>query len=76
MIYSAAKNNPELSLQWAKSPDVGLPRPDIVVFLDLEAEEARRRGGWGDEKYEKAEMQTRVREQFLVCKLAVLTYWG
>jgi len=65
MVYSAAKRNPALSLDWAKAPDVGLPRPDAVVFLDLEPEEAEKRGGYGDEKYEKKEMQRRVRELFL-----------
>jgi dTMP kinase len=65
MVYSAAKRNPNLSLEWAKTPDVGLPRPDTVVFLDLEPEEAETRGGYGDEKYEKKEMQQRVRELFL-----------
>jgi dTMP kinase len=64
MVYSAAKGNPSLSLTWARAPEVGLPRPDLVVFLDLETEEARRRGGWGEEKYEKEEMQKRVRELF------------
>jgi dTMP kinase len=65
MVYSAAKYNPTLSLDWARAPDVGLPRPDVVVFLDLELEEAEKRGGYGDEKYEKKEMQQRVRELFL-----------
>lgn len=35
------------------------------MFLDLNPEEAQRRGGYGDEKYEKKEMQERVRERFL-----------
>lgn len=65
MIYSAAKQNPELSLEWAKSPDIGLPRPDAVVFLNLSPEDAERRGGYGNEKYEKKEMQQRVRQLFL-----------
>lgn len=65
MVYSAAKHNPELSLEWAKAPDVGLPRPDIAIFLDLEPEEAEKRGGYGLEIYEKKEMQERVREIFL-----------
>ena len=65
MVYSAAKQNPSLSLSWARTPDVGLPKPDVVVFLNLEAEEAEKRGGFGDEKYEKREMQLRVRELFL-----------
>lgn len=65
MVYSAAKHNPSLSLAWAQTPDVGLPRPDAVVFLNLEAVEAEKRGGYGEEKYEKREMQQRVRELFL-----------
>lgn len=65
MVYSAAKNNPGLDLQWARQCDVGLPRPDKVVFLDLEPEQAEKRGGFGDEKYEKKEMQKEVRWEFL-----------
>lgn len=64
IVYSAAKENPSLSLAWARAPEVGLPRPDIVLFLDLEEEAARSRGGWGGEVYEKADMQRRVRELF------------
>ncbi|KAL6849077.1 Thymidylate kinase [Amphichorda felina] len=64
IVYSAAKNNPSLSLSWARAPERGLPRPDMVVFLDLTPEEASRRGGWGGEVYERAEMQKRVRELF------------
>ena len=43
---------------------MGLPRPDLVLFLDLDENQARARGGWGGEAYEKAEMQRRVRELF------------
>lgn len=64
IVYSAAKQNPTLSLAWARAPEVGLPRPDLVLFLDLDEEQARARGGWGGEAYEKAEMQKRVRELF------------
>jgi dTMP kinase len=35
-----------------------------VLFLDLDENQARARGGWGGEAYEKAEMQRRVRELF------------
>lgn len=65
MVYSAAKPNRTIDLHWAKSPDVGLPKPDRVVFLDLEPEEAEKRGGYGEEKYEKREMQENVRRLFL-----------
>ncbi|EFZ04241.1 thymidylate kinase domain protein [Metarhizium robertsii] len=64
IVYSAAKLNPSLPLSWARAPERGLPRPDVVLFLDLDEETARARGGWGGELYEKAEMQKRVRELF------------
>ena len=35
-----------------------------MLFLDLDEEQARARGGWGGEAYERAEMQRRVRELF------------
>ena len=66
IVYSAAKHNPTLSLSWARHPDVGLPRPDVCLFLELSPEEAAERGGFGEEKYEKKEMQDRVREQFKI----------
>jgi dTMP kinase len=65
MVYSAAKNNPTLDLQWARQCDVALPRPDKVIFLDLEPEQAEKRGGFGGEKYEKKEIQKEVRWEFL-----------
>ena len=64
IVYSAAKQNPSLSLAWARAPEVGLPRPDLVLFLDLDEIQAKARGGWGGEVYEKGEMQRRVRELF------------
>ena len=35
----------ELTLDWCMSPDVGLPAPDAVIFLDLDQDEAEKRGG-------------------------------
>lgn len=34
------------------------------MFLNVSEEEAAKRGGWGEERYEKGEMQRRVREGF------------
>ncbi|KAK3325042.1 thymidylate kinase-domain-containing protein [Apodospora peruviana] len=64
IVYSAAKHNPSLTLSWARAPEIGLPRPDLVLFLDLDEAQARARGGWGGEVYEKGEIQRRVRELF------------
>lgn len=63
-VYSAAKANPTLSLEWAWQPEIGLPQPDICLFLNISAEEAAKRGGFGAERYENESMQSRVRELF------------
>ncbi|KAI4636165.1 hypothetical protein J4E83_001119 [Alternaria metachromatica] len=63
-VYSAAKQNPSMSLEWCRKPEVGLPRPDLCLFLDISADDAAKRGGYGTEKYEKKEIQDRVRELF------------
>jgi len=64
IVYSAAKQNPALTLEWARKPDEGLPRPDVCVYLTISPEEAAKRGGFGEERYEKKEMQERVRGLF------------
>ncbi len=35
-----------LGLKWCMGPDVGLPAPDCVIFLELGQEEAEKRGGY------------------------------
>lgn len=68
MVYSAAKMNLLLNIQWAREPDVDLPRPDLVIFLDLLPDEAMKRGGYGDEAYEKRDFQEVVRALFKCLK--------
>jgi dTMP kinase len=63
-VYSAAKENPDLSLEWAWQPEVGLPRPDLLLFLSISSEEAAKRGGYGEERYETDAMQAKVRRLF------------
>lgn len=65
-VYSAAKHNALLDLDWARAPDINLPAPDLVIFLDVSAQRAAERGGFGGERYEESEMQSRVRELFRV----------
>ena len=47
-------------MNWCKQSDVGLPRPDLVLFLTLTPEQAARRGGFGAERYEQTDFQQRV----------------
>ena len=64
IVYSAAKDRADLSLKWARDPEIGLPRPDICFFLDIAPDAAAKRGGFGSEKYETSAIQKRVRELF------------
>lgn len=61
VAYSVAKGLP---LDWCKAPDAGLPAPDVVIYLDLNAETARLRGDYGSERYENLEMQIAVGHAF------------
>ena len=63
-VYSAAKLNPTLNLDWAWSQEIGLPQPDVVVFLTVSAAVAAQRGGFGAERYETDKMQQSVRDMF------------
>ncbi|KAF4713768.1 hypothetical protein FOZ62_005721 [Perkinsus olseni] len=62
VAYTAMKGT--VDFEWCKSVDVGLPKPDMVVFLDLSPEAAARRGAYGEERYEKKEVQVKVRRMY------------
>lgn len=64
IAFSAAKNKPGMSYEWCRAPDIGLPAPDLTLFLDVSPEKARQRGGFGAERYESADMQERVQHVF------------
>ncbi len=49
-----------MDVDWCKAPDVGLPAPDLVIYLSVTNEVAAARAGYGGERYEKAEMQDKV----------------
>jgi dTMP kinase len=60
-----AKGAQNLTFDWARGCDVGLPMPDCCFFLDISADVAKMRGAdYGGERYEKESMQIRVREEF------------
>merc|ERR1712194_553605 len=61
VAYSSAKG---LDMDWCRKPDVGLPTPDRVFYLDVDPETAKKRSQYGEERYEKAEFQAKVGTQF------------
>lgn len=73
IAYSVAKG---LSYDWCRNPDVGLPLPDLTMFLDLDAETAAARGGYGEERYEKLDFQAKVRDAFSHVSHDVRTHGG
>lgn len=62
IAYTMAKNTcDEIWCQW---PDVGLPRPDVIFYLDCEIEESVKRTGFGEEIYETATLQGLVKKAY------------
>jgi len=53
-------------------PDVGLPQPDAVIFLSLDADAAVQRDSYGSERYENVKFQRRVADVFRQLKSP---YW-
>lgn len=70
VAYSSAKNG--MDFNWCKSSDVGLVKPDVVIYLDLPNESVVYRNGFGGEIYEKKSFQEIVKNQF---KLLIEDNW-
>eukprot|EP01039_Chlorochromonas_danica_P005032 gene5031-5524_t len=62
VAYSNAKG---MDLTWCKNCDRGLLAPDCVIYLDISVEDATKRGQYGEERYEKADFQRKVRDAFM-----------
>uniref|UniRef100_A0A8C6XR81 Thymidylate kinase n=1 Tax=Naja naja TaxID=35670 RepID=A0A8C6XR81_NAJNA len=62
VAFTGAKEN--FSLEWCKQPDVGLPKPDLILFLQLSTSEAAKRGEFGNERYENTSFQEKVLQCF------------
>ena len=57
-----------LDLEWCKKPEIGLPKPDLVLYFQLSPEDAAKRAEYGGEIYEKQEFQSRVAENYELLK--------
>ena len=64
VAFTAAKGVPGLDRDWCMAPDAGLVAPDAVFFLELHADAARERGGFGEERYEVPVFQQAVMKEF------------
>eukprot|EP01024_Parvocaulis_polyphysoides_P007305 TRINITY_DN12183_c0_g2_i1.p1 TRINITY_DN12183_c0_g2~~TRINITY_DN12183_c0_g2_i1.p1 ORF type:complete len:341 (+),score=28.78 TRINITY_DN12183_c0_g2_i1:93-1115(+) len=68
VAFSAAKNDAELTMDWCKSPEVGLPSPDLVFFMQLPLDNQNSRKGFGEERYENNKFQKKVLDCFMELK--------
>ena len=66
VAFSSAKG---LDIEWCKAPDHGLLKPDAVFFLDLPVAEAKLRGNYGEERYERESFQLRVQQQYTILRM-------
>lgn len=60
IAYTLAKRTTSMGLEWAKLQDVGILKPDCVIFFDLSPREAASRSGFGTERLEAIELQEGV----------------
>jgi len=61
VAFSSAKG---LDPKWCIGPDIGLPAPDVVVYLEIDPAKAAERGNFGKEIYERIEFQRKVATEF------------
>ena len=51
-------------MEWCKQPDIGLPKPDLVLFLQASHDIMSKRAEFGGERYEQTDFQLRVAKNF------------
>jgi len=64
-VYTAV--NTGRSLNWCRQADIGLPKPDCVVFLEVSKRQQELRGDWGKERFEHEAFQQRweIKRQYM-----------
>lgn len=53
-----------MDAKWCWQPEVGLPKPDLVIFLSMPLQRIVARSNFGDELYENANFQEKVIANF------------
>ena len=62
VAYTAAKSG--FDIEWCKQCDTGLPKPDLVCFMDTKLLDASNRKDFGEERYESVAFQQQVYANF------------
>ena len=61
VAYSVAKG---LNFEWCMDCDKGLRKPDLILFLKGDPKKLAERSGFGNERFERVDFQTKVNEGF------------
>ncbi|CCH62687.1 hypothetical protein TBLA_0I00220 [Henningerozyma blattae CBS 6284] len=69
IAYSLAKDTERMDFDWCLSPDIGLIKPDLTIFLTTDSDistsnQINNRSGFGAERYEKSDFQLKVKAKF------------
>lgn len=62
IAYSCAGR--ELSMDWCSGTEKGLPKPDLIIYLELPKAIRSTRSGFGEERYENEELQELIRCEY------------
>uniref|UniRef100_A0A0R3RZB5 Thymidylate kinase n=1 Tax=Elaeophora elaphi TaxID=1147741 RepID=A0A0R3RZB5_9BILA len=60
IAYTLAKGAENITMEWAKLADSDELRPDCVIYFNLSYEEAQKRSGFGDERFDFSHFQEKV----------------
>lgn len=61
---SAFTNAKGYDIDWCLNADKGLTNPDLVIYLEIDPENTKTRSGFGNERYETLNFQTKVKNSF------------
>lgn len=64
-VYSISHGLPS---QWVLNAEIGLPKPDITIFLNLNPFQASQRENYGNELYDNIDFQTKVYDNYLLLR--------
>ncbi|VDN11690.1 unnamed protein product [Dibothriocephalus latus] len=65
IVYTAAKEPNPPSWEWCKRAEDCLPQPDLIIcLLPASMADLVKRGGFGDERFENADFQSRVMQNY------------
>jgi dTMP kinase len=59
MAYSS------VDMEWTSNTEIGLPKPECVIFMDIKPSQIVNRDNFGEERYEQIEYQNKVYTNYM-----------